>query len=571
MGQMGRSLLSGFLYAWHQAGTAVLAREFFRALDDPGKAQQRALRRVLASASKTEYGRRYGFSTIKNPDEFRARVPLIVYEDVAELVERHRKGEPDLLVAGRPQMFARTSGTTGRSKYIPVTRQSYLDFHFAQSVWRNRLLRDHRDLLGRRILTIVSPAAEETTAAGIPCGAITGKTYLSQSPATRRFFPVPYEVMELDDYRAKYYLIARLAAGADVGVIATANASTLLVLADEMAGSAETLARDIERGSLSVDTGLPGKLLDRLWPRLAPDARTAARIRAALDAGRQLAPRDLWPNVEVISVWLGGAAGFFVPRLRELYAPRALRDPGFNASEGFFAVPLADGTPAGAPALSRVFMEFIPEDRNDAGNPETLLAHEIEDGQRYFLVVTTTGGLYRYRMGDLVEVAGRAEGSRAPALRFLSKGARILSLTGEKVSEAQVSAAASAAVAKSGLELVGFTASVRLPDRERPGYVVAVEVAGPADEERMRAFLAAFEEALREGNIEYRAKRDSLRLSAPVLLVLPAGSYSRWRAERVAGGAHDGQIKPPNLLPHDEFERSFQPSDFVTLREGAGE
>ena len=58
-------------------------------------------------------------------------------------------------------------------------------------------------------------------------------------------------------------------------------------------------------------------------------------------------------------------------------------------------------------------------------------------------------------------------------------------------------------------------------------------------------------------------------LSHPVLLVLPEGSYRRWRAERVAGGAHDGQIKPPNLLPPEEFHAGFQPSDFITLGEGA--
>jgi hypothetical protein len=562
------SFVNRLLYTWHQVGTAPIVWVFRQGLRDPRRAQRRALRRILRIARGTEYGRKHGFAAIRDEREFRARVPLVVYEDIAELVERHRRGEPGVLVPGRPQMFARTSGTTGRSKYIPVTRRSYWDFHFAQCVWRNALLRDHPGVLGRQYLTVVSPAAEEHTSAGIPCGAITGKTYMSQSPVSRRFFPVPYEVMGVDDYRAKYYLIARMTAGADIGVVATANASTLLVLAEEIAANAELLARDIERGSISVDAELPSDLLDRLWPRLAPDAATAGRIRAVLDAGRPLTPRDLWPNVEVVAVWLGGAAGFFVPRVEELYGPKAMRDPGFSASEGYFAVPLADRTPVGAPALTKVFMEFIPEAENDAPTPSTLLAHELEPGGRYFLVITTSGGLYRYRIGDLVEVAGRCgPGGAAPALRFLSKGARILSLTGEKVSEAQVSGAAAAARERTGLHLAGFTASVRLPADERAGYVVAVEPQGDADEELLRRFLSEFERALREANIEYAAKRDSLRLSAPVLLVLPEGSYRRWRAERVAGGAHDGQIKPPNLLPHDDFNSSFQPADFVTLRE----
>ncbi|MHC4915072.1 MAG: GH3 auxin-responsive promoter family protein [Planctomycetota bacterium] len=565
-------LLKGLLRFWHQAGTARFVREFQRGLADPRKAQARALRRALSCAASTEYARRHGFSTVGNADDYRRRVPLVHYEDVADLVDRQRRGEPDVLVPGRPEMFARTSGTTGRSKYIPVTRRSYLDYHFAQTVWRNHMLRDHPEVVGRKLLSIVSPAAEEYSAAGIPCGAISGKIYLSQSPGTRMFVPVPYEVMELHDYRAKYYLITRLAAGADVGLIATANAATLVVLAEEMAANAEALANDIERGAVGVDVPLPAGLMDKLWPRLAPDAATAARIRAALEEHGTLRPRDLWPRLELMVVWLGGAAGFFTPRVQRLYSPRFTRDLGFTASEGFFAVPLTDNSPVGAPALTRVFMEFIPEEENGEGQPRTLLAHELEEGGRYFLVITTTGGLFRYRMEDLVEVAGRC-GRRgtSPELRFLSKGARILSLAGEKVSEFQASRAASRAVEGSGLDLVGFTVSLRLPGEERPGYVVAVEPRGEAPPGALQSFLESFEAGLRAANIEYRGKRDSLRLSAPVLLILPEGSYRRWRAERVAGGAHDGQIKPPNLLPPDEFNRCFQPRDFVTLaREGRG-
>jgi hypothetical protein len=548
-----------------------LVREFTGALDDPAGAQERALGRCLRALRRTGQLRALGLPRAGGSAGFRGRAPLVEYDDIAGLVERQRNGEPDVLVPGRPVMFARTSGTTGRSKYIPVTRRSYLDFHFAQSVWRNRLLCDHREgIMGRSFLTVVSPAEGELTPAGIPCGAITGKIYLSQSPATRRFFPVPHEVMALEDARTKYYLIARLAAGADIGVIATANASTLLVLADEIAREAERLARDLERGSLSLAGGLPEGLAARLEPRLAPRPAAAARIREVLAGGGRLEPRHLWPRLEVAAVWLGGAAGFFVPRLRELYAPRALRDPGFSASEGFFAVPLADDRPDGAPVLSRVFMEFLPEDRAEDGSARTLLSHELDQGGRYFLAVTTTGGLLRYRMGDLVEVTGRCgRGGRAPLLRFLSKGRRILSLTGEKVSEAQATEAVARAVARSGLHIEAFTVSVRMPAAERPGYLVAVEPAGDGGPRAgLTAFLSAFEEELRGLNVEYREKRDSLRLSAPVLLLLAAGSYARYRADRLAGGAHDGQIKPPNLLPMEEFEREFQAADFVTMREG---
>ena len=66
------------------------------------------------------------------------------------------------------------------------------------------------------------------------------------------------------------------------------------------------------------------------------------------------------------------------------------------------------------------------------------LAHELDRGGRYRVLVTTAGGLYRYQLRDEVEVVGFHH--QCPLLRFLGKSDQISDLVGEKLAEPHVRA-----------------------------------------------------------------------------------------------------------------------------------
>ena len=139
-----------------------------------------------------------------------------------------------------------------------------------------------------------------------------------------------------------------------------------------------------------------------------------------------------------------------------------------------------------------------------------------------------------------------------PVLRFVGKTGRWLNATGEKVTEAQVSAAMQGALEATGLPAFpGFSA--RTHWAEVPFVEVAVEGCPPA---AVSALAAAFDRALRAENVEYDAKRESKRLAAATVQVAPVGTFARWRAGRVADGAPDGQVKDPVLSVTDvEWDR----------------
>ena len=88
------------------------------------------------------------------------------------------------------------------------------------------------------------------------------------------------------------------------------------------------------------------------------------------------------------------------------FSQAPVRDIGLVASEGRMTIPLADGTPSGVLDIQSHYFEFVPEEESDSVRPTVLSADEVEVGCRYFILLTTSYGLYRYNICDLVQVTG---------------------------------------------------------------------------------------------------------------------------------------------------------------------
>ncbi|MBN2712604.1 MAG: GH3 auxin-responsive promoter family protein, partial [Planctomycetes bacterium] len=167
-----------------------------------------------------------------------------------------------------------------------------------------------------------------------------------------------------------------------------------------------------------------------------------------------------------------------------------------------------------------------------------------EQGKRYRTIITTSGGLYRYDLGDIVEVTGMR--GNTPEIAFLHKAGNVLSITGEKVTEDQV-VKAMKNVEEKFPDIAGFSVTMELTSP--PRYILAVEMAqGEPDKARALEMACAFDCELRSINEEYDEKRSSGRLDNPELLLLAKGSYLEYRKLLVREGKPDGQIKPPHLV-----------------------
>lgn len=528
---------------------------FEAATRHPQPVQEALLRRILATQADTAFGRDHHFPTAQTPDDFRRRVPVAGYDYVAPYVERVRKGDLKALLSDHHlHMFALTSGTTATRKLIPVNDQYLADYRRGWNIWGLRMLRDHAPIKLRPIVQVSGDWDEFRTESGVPCGAVTGLTAKMQKRIIRWLYCVPACVGRIKDARAKYYTVLRLSMPRDVALVVAANPSTLVNLARAGDLDKERLIRDLHDGTLDRHLDLPPEIRAELTPRLrAHKAKALELERIALRTGK-LYPRDYWPGEMALGNWTGGSVGAYLRHFPRYYGDAPVRDVGLIASEGRMTIPIADGTSSGVLDITSHYFEFVPEEQGDAKEPQTLAAHEVEVGKKYFILLTTGYGLYRYHIHDLVRVTGFHNGT--PLVEFLNKGAHFSSVTGEKLSEYQVTRGMDEALRELDLTLTAYTVAPCWDDVQ-PYYGLFVERGDFATREQGLKLAAALDRRLTLLNVEYESKRTSLRLGPMRLELLPAGTWREWDAKRLArtGGTLE-QYKHPCLVPDPEFRKT---------------
>jgi len=526
----------------------------------PGAAQRDKLLEICTRNAATAYGRAQRFDRVRSVGDYRRAVPPNTYDTLAPWIDRMTRGEPNVLTADQPLLFATTSGTTGAAKYIPVTPSYLHEYSHGIHVHTYRMFADFPDLLDGGVLVSSSNDEEGRTPGGTPYGAISGYLTRTQPGVLRRFFVLPYEVCKIKDIEAKYYLTLRHALAADVRGILTPNPSSLLLLAAAMGTHADELIEDIRRGTVNP-AYLPAGSPQGLTAGLSADAGRAAELAACVRATGWLVPAEAWPNLRVVSCWKGGTMPLYLRQLPDHFGDVPVRDLGYMASEGRGTTPLVNSGAAGVLNVTSHFFEFVPAEERDRPDAEFLTAEELESDHEYYVYLTTSAGLYRYDINDLVRVVDFYR--RTPVIQFVRKGDGISSITGEKLTEAQVTAALLDVVERDGYDLAHVTACVEWG--EPPGYALYCEPARPWTEERCRRFLGAVDRALSVRNIEYEAKRTSRRLAMPVLKLVAPGSFTALRQQRVADGAPEAQVKIPHLSTNMRFGEQLSVVDEYRL------
>ncbi|MBY0228175.1 MAG: GH3 auxin-responsive promoter family protein, partial [Gemmataceae bacterium] len=419
------------------------------------------------------------------------------------------------------------------------------------NVWGLKVFQDYPELKLRPILSMAGDPEEFRTEGGIPCGAVTGLTARMQKWIVRLFYCVPAALARLKDPQAKYYAVLRASMPRDVAMAIAANPSTMISLARAGDAHKESLIRDIRDGTLTGGFDWPAEVRQAMKRKLNRDKAAAARLEKLASRTGQLFPKDYWGEKKwLMGNWMGGSMGAYLRHYPKYFGDAKVRDVGLIASEGRMTIPFSDGTPSGVLDITSHYFEFIPEAEAESASPTVLGAHELQEGGRYFILLTTAYGLYRYHIHDLVRCTGFHH--KTPLVEFLSKGSLFSNLTGEKLSEYHVTQAVADVLA--GLETTLGTYSVApcWPEEEGrpPWYGLFVEGEPPA------ALAARLDERLRQVNIEYDAKRESQRLGPVRLEPVPAGFWAKWDAERLKrnGGTLE-QYKHPCLIGDLEFHK----------------
>lgn len=535
------------------------AKRFETATRDPVATQLDKLRYLMQKNAGTEYGQRYGFSSITSFADYRRQVPVITYENIKGDMQRVVSGEKNIFTSETPVMFAQTSGTTGDPKYIPVTPTCQGREHKdVMRTWMSHALKSHPDMFSGQVVTLVSPAVEGHTPSGLPYGSTSGHMYKNQPKLVRRIYAIPYEVYEIEDYSAKYFAIMRTAVEMDIRFLATANPSSILKLCEKADEYADQIIRDIHDGTLSTGFDIEPAIRPVLSRCYKPNPRMAQQLESARKKrDGTLLPADYWPRLSLIGCWKGGTVGHYLEKFPAWFDPEnrkpiPVRDWGYLSSEARGSIPLSDEGSAGVLTVASNVVEFVPVADLEA-NPDNheqwpfLHIGELEEGKEYYIFFTTTGGLYRYDINDVIKVVGFY--NRTPQIIFLRKGRGMTNLTGEKVSVNQVISVMQKASQVTGAVVDHFRAEA---DINATRYLFRVEFATRTDETTRKIFLKQIDEELKSINIEYKAKRDSLRLGSPVMHVMKEGWYERGRQQQVEAGMRAFQAKTQLLSPIKE-------------------
>lgn len=519
-------------------------RRFVRTAEDPREAQAERLAAALARLPGTAFARAHpGLLRARTLRELQDAVPVRDMDDFAPWIARMVAGERDVLVREPLRCFEPSSGSTAAAKWVPYTAGLIAEFSAATGAWLYDLLRRRPALRSATAYWSLSPLARRParTPGGTPIGLADDTEYLPPAVRglVRRILPVPPAVARLETIEAcRRASLHYLLADHRLGFVSVWSPSFLGLLLAQARAERELLAEGLARGAPLVEG--PGA---RGLPRTAPDPLRAALVRAALADPDPAAWSAIWPRWGLVSCWADAAAARQLPELLAALPPAVEVQPkGLLATEGVVSIPLL-GHEGGVLALGSHLLELEPVDRSGPA----VAPHEAERGGRYAPVLTTAGGLVRYRLRDEVEVLGRWR--QAPRVRFRGRLDGGSDLAGEKLSPARVEAALAAALALQATPLPPRFALLAPLVRERPpGYALFVEP-GPASSLDLPRLARDLEAELARG--PHYAQCRALGQLGPLRAVAVQDGARRFEAALVARGQQAGAIKPPSLHAGD--------------------
>lgn len=534
------------LHPLGQRGRRRDALAFEAAARAPVATQEAFRTELLRRHQDTAIGRAHGYAAIRTHADFVAQVPLFRPTDLMPWVDRLMAGERQVLTDEPPLFYGVSTGTSGHHKYVPITATYRAEFQRTVNIAFWHLYRKLPEAFTGRLLYFVGPRRVDTAPDGLDIGSMSGYNYTELPALVRSLYAWPYEIFEIQDMDARGYLSLLTAIAGDISLITGVFPVPVVMMLRLLETHAEVLARDLEHGTLEGAPGLTPAERAVFARLVRPRPDLARRVRRSMELPVEQKVAEVFPLLRLVYCWTTSTAGLYIPELkRRLGTQVTVRDGIYAATEAWCNVCMGDEEPGGALAITSVYFEFIPERAYEAGVTATLTLAELEEGERYYLVVTNNAGMVRYLVGDVVEVCGRYHAT--PRIRFVRKGGATSNLAGELLDEVHVNEAVGLALQDLGVEATWFAL---VGDAETLGYTLRLELApahAAAGDDLYEALATLVEAHLQRIAYSYADMRHE-RLHPIRWHRVPQGVYDRYRAERMREGTGDAQIKAVHLV-----------------------
>ena len=484
-------------------------KEIDQFLKHPLEAQDKIFQELIYKAKSTEFGQKHDFKFLKTKKEFCDSTPIFTYEEIYPYIQRVLQGESNVLWPGKPQYFSKSSGTTNdRSKFIPVTLESLEECHY----------KGGRDMLAFYFRN--SPKSRLFTGKTLAIGGSIFQNHFNPDSVTY-YGDVSAVIMKNLPFWAQFSRTPKLE----------------VALMDEWESKIEKIAQLTSRQDITSLAGVPTWMI--------------VLLRRVLEITGKENIMEVWPNLELFA---HGAVAFHP--YRELFKDLIPSSSMYyleiySASEGFFG--LQDQANSEEMLLMLdygIYYEFIPMDKFETDNPETLSLEEVEIGQNYAMLISTNAGLWRYLIGDTVRFT-----SLTPhRIQITGRTKQFINAFGEEVVVENAEVAITEASKCTGAIIDNFTAGPKyIQEAEKGAHEWVIEFKKKPND--LALFAKTLDEHLRKVNADYDAKRyANIALSAPVVHVMEEGTFYKWMKQRNKVG---GQHKVPRLANNRVYLESL--------------
>lgn len=458
----------------------------------PEAIQKKVFEELLKNAQNTLFGKDHDFKSIKNYKDFAIKVPIRDYEELKPYVDKMVSGEPDILWPGKPLYYAKTSGTTSGSKYIPLTKES-MPTHINAA--RNAILcyiaetgkADFVD--GKMIFLQGSPELEEKN--GVKLGRLSG-IVAHYVPAYLQKNRLPgWETNCIDDWETKVDAIVE-----------------------------ETKSED-----MTVISGIPS------WVQMYFE-------QLQKNTGKKVG--ELFKN---FNLFIYGGVNYepYRAKFENLIGRKVDSIELYPASEGFFAFQDKQNEKGMLLLLnSGIFYEFVKADEFFEKDPKRLTIGEVEPGVNYVMIVSTSAGLWAYNLGDTIQFT-----SLKPYRVIVSGRIKhFISAFGEHVIAKEVEQAMQEATEKTSARITEFTVAPQITPQgdELPFHEWFVEF--EKEPKDMQEFITILDKSLQQQNSYYFDLINGKVLQQLKINKIPGNGFQQYMKSI---GKLGGQNKLPRL------------------------
>lgn len=541
-----------------------LGQESIDLLKDTSKraaeVQMQILDELMHRNHETVYGKKYGFGAIKTVGEFQKKVPLCVYGDYEDYILRMIAGEEKVLTEEPAVYYCISSGTTGDAKYLPLTETDLkIQYTYAYGLLFGMVKDYYRDLPENEVFgkifqigEFAKTYMENGTMNGIRSGCV--YQWLDRDGQfDAEDYCVPKEVLFPDTLEDLRYVKVRFAlAEQDLCAIHGVFVNRVAGVLDYIWRNWEMLLKDMELGRVDECVDLSPRWREYVERKLPPNPLRAAQLRLlSHDTLHKGIIKKIWPKVRYVLAIGGKSFAYYTEKMQEYAKDIPIHHYAYAASEGIFGVAeKMDQANRYILFPEAGFFEFLPLNEEQKEEKRPLFMWEIGVGERYELVFTNHSGLYRYCMGDVIEVVDWY--GQAPVIQFCYRKNQVVNIAGEKSNQEQLTEAVRQFASRMRCEVIGYCVQEDMSDVS-PRYQFYLECA----DHNISGAEDILDECLCRVNYEYQGCRKMNEIGKVRISYLRAGSFVHYEKFLAKKGKRMGQNKGVCILDTAEKKQFF--------------